>query len=166
MPRVAYKNEALLSGITEARNREKKAKEDIKLKLQEMIQRELEPFHKEVVASVRLAIMDGISARQVGKAYGSSDANTVKSLIEEAMEGSIAVADVTSGWDLLINSDGSFTVEAVGLGEDKFTGVATFTVDEDGENITAISGDFALQAVMYRHGLVSTAVRRVSDTSK
>ena len=162
MPRVAYKNEALLNAITEARQREKEAKEEARNKLAEMVDREVEPFHKELISAIRMAVLDGVSARQIGKAYGSSDANTVKALVEEALDGSIAVPENVSGWE--VEQDGDrFTVKAISLGNDKFTGQAVFEVDDDGENITAVSGDLALQAVLYRMNLVPTILRKLED---
>jgi hypothetical protein len=126
-----------------------------------MIERELKPYHKQVVASIRLALLDGYSARQIGKAYGSSDANTIKRLIAEAEVGSIGIAQAVATWELQDVNGDEFTLIANGLGDDKFTGKGRFVIDDDGENISVTHGDFALQSVAYRAGIVPSIIQEV-----
>jgi hypothetical protein len=49
-------------------------------------------------------------------------------------------------------------VRIVAFGADQQTGEATFTIDEDGENITAVDGDLWVQSVLYREGVVQEVI--------
>ena len=49
-------------------------------------------------------------------------------------------------------------VRIVAFGADKQTGEATFVIDDDGENITAVDGDLWIQSVLYREGVVKEVV--------
>lgn len=161
--RTAKPDNGRLQAVAEAREAERLAKIDARKKLEEMIDREVEAYHQQVVSSVRLALLDGYSARQIGKAYGSSDANTIKRIINEANDGSVAVVPTAKPFTISdINTSGSeFTIEANGVGDDKFVGKARFVIDDDNNNITVIDGDVALQAVLYRAGLVPAIIRSV-----
>lgn len=161
--RTAKADNGRLQAVAEAREAERLARADARKKLEDMIDREVEAYHQQVVSTVRLALLDGYSARQIGKAYGSSDANTIKRIINEANEGSVAVVETKKPFTIMDIDPVSdeFTIEANGVGEDKFVGKARFSIDSDNNNITVIDGDVALQAVLYRAGLVPSIIRYV-----
>lgn len=153
MPRTVNNDEALLEAVKMARIREREASQIARRELQAMIEKATKKAHADVVASVRAAILGGQSARQIGIAYGSSDPHTIRRLIAEA------TADIASNgdgshpdWMLTRFSDGSFEIEVVSLGDTGLSGRATFKVDDDGENFTAVDGDVWIQMQLYRLG--------------
>lgn len=153
MGRIVADDFDRLGGVTLARAKYQEAVEVAKKKLAEFVNKETEEYYLLMIESIRLAVMDGLSARQIGIAYGSSDPHTIKRLIEAS---GVTPADVglVPSWRTTWNGDSEFTLRVVAFGSDKVTGEATFTVDADGENITATHGDFWLQSVAYKEGLV------------
>ncbi len=153
MARTINNNEALLEAVRIARMREREASQIARKELQALIEKATRKAHAEVVASVRSAILGGQSARQIGLAYGSSDPHTIRKLIAEAS------SDIEGGgnsnhpdWMLTRFSDGSFEVQVMSLGDTGLSGSAIFTIDEDGDNFTAIDGDLWVQVQLYRLG--------------
>jgi hypothetical protein len=90
-------------------------------------------------------------------AYGSSDPATIRKLIDDASVNSQEVTPKAS-WRSELHPNGSLVVRVIAFGEDKQTGEATFTIDEDGENITVTDGDLWLQSVLYREGIVKEVI--------
>lgn len=154
MARAVVKDDNLLNSVKAARQREKEAISDAKRKFQEFVEREAQMAHAEVVSAIRLAVIGGQNARQIGIAYGSSDPGTIKRLIAEATD--TTATKVRGGshpdWTLNKHQDRSFTVKVSSLGETGLSGAARFTIDEDGENFSIVSGDEWLQLQLYRLG--------------
>jgi hypothetical protein len=97
--------------------------------------------------------MAGQTARQIGFAYGSSDPNTAKRLVNEAMENdSFDMVNPHPEWKLSKNSDGTFSIKAYSLGESGLSGFGTFKIDEDGENFSCVDGDMWIQVQLYKLG--------------
>ena len=152
MGRVAKQDTGRLSAIREARAKHKLAVEEAKKKVADFIAKETQPYYNELLDAVRLALIDGHSARQVGQAYGSSDPHTIRKLIEDA---GVDDTSLTPQSALRVQRYGDLlAVRIVAFGADQQTGEATFTIDEDGENITAVDGDLWVQSVLYREGVV------------
>ncbi len=126
---------------------------------------ETKPQHDEVLGHVRQAVQLGMSMKQIGTAYGSSDPKTIKRLIDEATLGFVPDTDsdepVNREWTVEKNADGSFVLSAYGWGEQKLSGNGVFTIDADGTNITQIDGDGWLQIQAYRLGFVEQIVGEV-----
>lgn len=145
--------------IKTARAHEKIAIAEAHRKAQEWIQEETKPQHEVIVEAVRRALGAGMSARAIGQAYGSSDPKTAKKLILEAMAGS--TPDTISAhpeWKLTRNQDGTFNINAYGLGEAKLTGFGIFQIDEDGENFSLVDGDMFIQVQLYKLGYKDTVL--------
>ena len=152
MARTINNNEALLEAVRIARMREREASQIARRELQAMIEKATSKAHAEVIASVRNAILGGQSARQIGLAYGSSDPHTIRKLITEA---SVDLENGNSGhpdWMLSKFSDGTFQVQVMSRGDTGLSGSAIVTVDDDGDNFTAIEGDLWVQVQLYRLG--------------
>lgn len=160
MGRVAKQDSGRLSAITEARAKHREAIKVAQSKLKGFIEEETRSYYQEMIDAVRLALVDGHSARQIGMAYGSSDPATIKKLIDDA---GVDDASVTPKSALRVVRYGDqLAVRIVAFGADQQTGEATFVVDDDGENITAVDGDLWVQSVLYREG----AVREVIDAGR
>ena len=155
MGRVAKQDEGLLGAIKDARAIHKVALYEARKKIEPFVISETESVYRELIESIRMALIAGHSARQIGKAYGSSDPYTIKKLVEEATLG-IDPDNVTDpSWRVIsLDDPNTFELKVIAFGQDRQNGVAVFEVDEDGENITAIDGDFWLQSVVYREGIV------------
>lgn len=152
MGRVAKPDTGRLSAVREARNRQRLAIEEAKQKVADFIAKETQPYYDELIDAIRLALVEGHSARQIGQAYGSSDPHTIRKLVEDA---GFDDGKITGQASLNVKSvDGKLVVSIVDFGSDRRTGQATFVVDEDGENITAVDGDLWVQSVLYREGAV------------
>lgn len=139
--------------IKTARALEKIAIAEAQKRAQARIIEETEQEHEVIVEAVRHALGAGMSARQIGIAYGSSDPHTAKKLITEAMAGT--TAENLSGhpeWKLTRNGDDTFNITAYSLGEAKLTGFGKFKIDDDGENFSLIEGDLFLQLQLYKLG--------------
>lgn len=166
-PRV--KNEKTLGAIKVARLVEKAARDSARRRLEALIDNEVTLEHEKVLEAVRVAILEGHSIRQIGFAYGSSDPYTAKRIVTEAL------ADMTSAeapedvrqWRLFVNEteDGteSFDIQVYSLGESGVSGRATFTLDEDGQNITAIDGDLWISIQLYKLDLVNEIVKEYHE---
>ena len=154
MGRVAKEDTGLLSAVREARARHKDAVADAKKKIEAFIASETDAVYRDLIDAVRMALIEGHSARQIGEAYGSSDPYTIKKLVEEAKIGTSIDNGADPSWRVESLDGGTFQVRVVAFGPDRLNGRATFEVDADGENITAIDGDFWLQSALYREGIV------------
>jgi len=145
--------DAIALAIKTARANEKIAIAEATKRAKLVIEQETSGEHGAVVEQVRHALVIGMSARQIGKAYGSSDPHTAKRLITEALAGT--TPDTMSShpeWKLTRNVDGTFSITAYGLGDAKLSGFGTFKIDDDGENFSLIDGDMFLQVQLYRLG--------------
>lgn len=164
-PRV--KNEKTLGAIKVARLVEKAARDSARRRLEALIDNEVTLEHEKVLEAVRVAILEGHSIRQIGFAYGSSDPYTAKRIVTEAL------ADMTSAeapedvrqWRLFVDQENpeQFDVQVYSLGESGVSGRATFTLDEDGQNITAIDGDLWISIQLYKLDLVNEIVKEYHE---
>lgn len=154
MARTVVKDDTLLNSVKAARKREKDAITEAKRKFQAFVERESIMAHAEVVSAIRLAVLGGQNARQIGIAYGSTDPGTIKRLIAEATDttGTKVKGGSHPDWTLTKHENKTFTVKVSSLGDTGLSGAARFTVDEDGENFTVIDGDEWLQMQLYRLG--------------
>lgn len=156
MGRVAKQDTGRLSAITEARAKHREAIKVAQEKLKTFIEDETREYYQQLIDSVRLALVDGHSARQIGMAYGSSDPATIRKLIEDAGVDEASVVAQAS-WRSALHGD-KLVVRVVAFGPDKLTGEATFDIDEDGQNITVTDGDFWLQSLLYKEGIVEEVI--------
>lgn len=156
MGRVAKPDSGRLSAVRDARAKHKVAVEEAKKKVADFIASETAPYYSDLLDAIRLALIDGHSARQIGQAYGSSDPSTIKKLIDDAGVDDSAVTPKAS-WRVTKSGD-NLIVRVVAFGADQQTGQATFTIDDDGENITVVDGDFWMQSVLYREGIVKEII--------
>jgi len=151
---VSKKNtEEIALSIKTARALEKIAIAEAQKRAHERIIEEVKEEHEAIVEAVRHALGAGMSARQIGMAYGSSDPHTAKRLITEAMAGT--TAESLSGhpeWKLTHNGDGTFNITAYSLGDAKLTGFGKFKIDDDGENFSLVEGDLFVQLQLYKLG--------------
>ena len=155
MGRIAKEDAGLLVAVKEARAKHKSAVADAKKKIEEFITAETDEVYRDLIYAVRMALIDGHSARQIGEAYGSSDPYTIKKLVDEARTGIDPDSNEDPSWKVSsLDDPNTFELKVVAFGQDKQSGVAVFEVDEDGENITAIDGDFWLQSAVYREAIV------------
>jgi len=157
MGRVAKEDTGRLAAITEARAKHKSAVAEARKKVEEFIKKETQPYYDELLDAVRLAMLDGHSARQVGMAYGSSDPTTIRKLVDDAGVQDSEIAPQAS-WRVTRTEDGLLAVRVIAFGQDKQTGEATFTIDDDGENITVVDGDFWMQSLLYKEGIVKEII--------
>lgn len=147
------KNDDVLNQIRVARAYEKVALAEARKRAEERIKEDTKEAHEAVIEAVRVALMAGQTARQIGFAYGSSDPNTAKKLVNEAMENnSFDIANPHPEWKLSKNSDGTFSIKAYSLGESGLSGFGTFKIDEDGENFSCVDGDMWIQVQLYKLG--------------
>jgi len=162
MARVVNKDDELLEAIKLARYREKEAQRQARKELQQAIERATGKAHADVVSAVRAALVGGQSARQIGIAYGSSDPYTVRKLVLEASINIEGGNPSHPDWFMNKNVDGSFTVQVMSLADTGLSGTATFVVDDDGENFTAIDGDVWMQMQLYRVGYAKEIMEEYS----
>jgi len=156
MGRVAKEDAGRLSAITEARAKHKEAILEARKKVEDFIKKETEPYYNDLLDAVRLALLDGHSARQIGMAYGSSDPSTIRKLVDDAGVQDSEISPQAS-WRSALHGD-DLVVRVIAFGPDKQTGEATFRIDEDDENITVTDGDFWLQSLLYREGIVREVI--------
>jgi hypothetical protein len=150
--------------IQNARRTEKQAISEANRRARLIVLAETKPEHDQLVAAIRQGIDAGLSNRQIGIAYGSSDPNTIKRLVDEALGKQVIVADTpkqsapavaeNKKWLLVRNADGSFLLNAYSWGEQGLSGFGVFTIDDDGKNITQVDGDGWIQIQAYRLGFV------------
>lgn len=156
MGRVAKQDTGRLAAISEARAMHRAAVKVAQEKLKTFIEDETREYYNALIDAVRLALVDGHSARQIGMAYGSSDPGTIRKLIEDAGVDDSSV--VPQSALRVVRYGDQLAVRIVAFGADQQTGEATFTIDEDGENITAVDGDLWVQSVLYREGVVQEVI--------
>jgi hypothetical protein len=156
---MSKETESIALAIKTARAHEKIAIAEAQRKAAEWIQEQVVAEHEVIVEAVRRALGAGMSARAIGVAYGSSDPKTAKRLILEAMAGtSPDTVSEHPEWKLTKNDDGTFSINAYGLGEAKLTGFGTFKIDEDGENFSLVDGDMFIQVQLYKLGYKDTVL--------
>lgn len=158
-------NEKTLNNIKVARLLEKSAREEAKRRLEFLVDREVAEVHEKLLETVRVAVLEGHSIRQIGFAYGSSDPHTARRIIAEACA-DLQMEDGTEGmrkWRVFANENDTFDVQVYSIGESEQSGRATFTIDEDGNNITAIDGDLWVGIQLYRLGLVPEIVKEYNE---
>lgn len=157
--RVAKKNEDVLNQIRVARAYEKVALAEARKRAEERIKEDTKEAHEAVIEAVRVALLAGQTSRQIGFAYGSSDPNTAKRLVNEAMENnSPDIANPHPEWKLSRNDDGTFSIKAYSLGDGKLSGFGTFSIDADGENFSCVDGDMWIQVQLYKLGYKDTVL--------
>jgi hypothetical protein len=150
---MTTKNDELLLAVKTARAYEKLAVAEAKRRAEERVKEETIDAHEKLLDAVRDALMAGATARQIGIAYGSSDARTAKRLVEEAMMGDDGnTMNPHPNWKLSRNQDGTFNITVYSLGESGMSGHALCRVDDDGENFTVIDGDMWIQIQLYKLG--------------
>lgn len=159
MGRVAKEDTGRLLAITLARQELQDAVRQARQKLNGFIEAETAEYHEKVISAVRLAIVEGHSARQIGQAYGSSDPATIRSLVEQAGVIKDEIVGRLSAKTVTPHDDGTFTLAVVNFGDDQQSGSARFEIDSDGQNISVIEGDYWLQSVAYREGIVEEVIR-------
>jgi hypothetical protein len=150
--------------IQAARRTEKAAISEASRRARLIVLAETKPEHDQVVAAIRQGLDAGLSNRQIGIAYGSSDPNTIKRLVDEALGKQVIVAEApkqsapalaeNKKWVIVRNNDGSFLLSAYSWGEQNLSGFGIFTIDDDGKNITQVDGDGWIQIQAYRLGFV------------
>lgn len=156
-------NEQLLDKVKQARATEKIAIADAKVKLEALLREWTKDSHDALLEAVRVAVLDGVSTRQIGFAYGSSDPHTAKRLVDEAMA-DVAVEnasnDIVNGWKITPdkNDNSLFTIKVYGFGDSKQNGEAVMSLDEDEVNITTQDGDFWIAVQLYKNGLVPSVI--------
>lgn len=151
--RTKSSNEELLNAVKVARAYEKVAIAEARKRAEERIIEETKDAHEKVLEAVRRALLAGETARQVGMAYGTSDARTARKLVSEAMSNDDGeTISPHPEWKLSRNDDGTFNITAYGLGEGKLSGHAICKMDDDGENFSVIEGDMWIQIQLYKLG--------------
>lgn len=151
---MSKETEEIALAIKTARAHEKIAIAEARRRMEEVILEETKAEHEVIIEAIRRALGAGMSARKIGEAYGSSDPKTAKRLISEAMGTAGETGDVSAHptWKLTRNDDGTFNINAYGLGEAKLTGFGKFKIDDDGENFSLIEGDMWIQIQLYKLG--------------
>jgi hypothetical protein len=150
---MSKKNDDNLNAIKVARAYEKVAIAEARKRADERVKEETAEAHEVVIEAVRVALMAGQTARQIGFAYGSSDPNTAKKLVSEAMASDDGDSlNPHPNWKLSRNPDGTFNITVYSLGESGMSGHALCQVDDDGENFSVIEGDMWIQIQLYKLG--------------
>lgn len=151
--------EDVVLAIKTARAHEKIAIAEATKRARLIAEQETAEQHEAVIEQIRVALGLGMSARQIGVAYGSSDPHTAKRLITEAMAGT--TPDTLSNhpeWKLTRNDDGTFNITAYSLGDANLSGFGVFKIDEDNENFSLVDGDMFIQVQLYRLGFKDTVL--------
>lgn len=164
MARTIASNELLVDKINAARDAEREAVRQAKIKYETLIQAETVAAHDGVLEAVREAVFAGMSVRQIGFAYGSSDPHTAKRIVAEAMAGydvESGKSGATSGWKITLpEKDNSlFTIKVYSFGDNKQDGEVEASMDEDEVNFTAQSGDYWVVSQLYRQGMVESVLK-------
>jgi hypothetical protein len=153
------KNDDILNAIRVARAYEKVALADARKRAQQRVLEETAEAHEAVIEAVRVALLAGQTARQIGFAYGSSDPTTAKKLVNEAMANDDGeTLSSHPEWKLSRNEDGTFNIKAYSLGDSGLSGFGVFSIDEDGENFSCVEGDMWIQVQLYKLGLKDTVL--------
>jgi hypothetical protein len=164
MARTIASNELLVDKIKDAREAEREAVRQAKIKYEALIQGETSVAHDDVLEAVREAVFAGMSVRQIGFAYGSSDPHTAKRIVAEAMAGydvDSGNPNAASGWKITLpeNDNSLFTLKVYSFGDNKQDGEVVASVDEDEINITAQDGDYWVVSQLYRQGMVESVLK-------
>lgn len=162
MARTSTNIEVLAAKIADARIVEKEAIREAKIKYDAFIAAETSVAHDGVIECIREAVFAGMSTRQIGFAYGSSDPHTAKRIVDEAMAGfENAAQENNAGWKITLpeTDNALFTIKVYSFGDNKQDGQAEVSVDEDEVNITAQDGDFWIVSQLYRQGLVENVLK-------
>ena len=158
--------DAVKAAIKSARAIEKNAISNAKRKLADLVDEMVAEEHANVVDAIRRALVLQMSSRKIGESYGSSDPHTIRRLINEAIAGVTSTdGAIHAEWKLTRNPmvQGEFTITAFGLGENKLSGEARFTLDEDGENFTMIDGDSFIAMQLYKLGYKDDVLREARN---
>jgi hypothetical protein len=154
----------LLLAVKTARAYEKLAVAEAKRRAEERVLEETAEAHERLLETVREALMAGATARQIGIAYGSSDARTAKKLVSEAMTSDDGdTLNPHPNWKLSRNQDGTFNITVYSLGESGMSGHALCRVDDDGENFSVLEGDMWIQIQLYKLGYRDEIVREATN---
>lgn len=162
MARATTHNQALADKIATTRAAEKEAIREAKIRHEAMIVAETAMVREEVLEAVREAVFAGMSTRQIGFAYGSSDPHTAKRIVEEAMANfENAAVESNSGWKITVPADDNalFTIKVYSFGDSKQDGEVLVSLDEDEVNFTAQDGDFWIVPQAYRSGVVENIIK-------
>lgn len=157
------KNEDVLNKIKVARAYEKVALAEARKRADQRIKEETAEAHEAVIEAVRMALMAGQTARQIGFAYGSSDPTTAKKLVNEAMSGDAGnILNPHPEWKLIRNDDGTFNIKAYSLGDAGLSGFGVFRIDDDGENFSCVDGDMWIQVQLYKLGMKEQVIKEAT----
>lgn len=154
------KNDAGVDAVRKARHAEKISIQEAKVRAKVFIQQQIADAHNAVLEAIRQAYLAGASKRQIAMAYGTSDPHTIARLLEEATAGLNKATDIDGNeqsWEI-IKVDGEYSMKVFGFGEDLRDGQVSFTIDDDGVNITATEGDLWIIPTAYRIGVVANMV--------
>jgi hypothetical protein len=154
----------LLLAVKTARAYEKLAVAEAKRRAEERVLEETAEAHERLLETVREALMAGATARQIGIAYGSSDARTAKKLVSEAMTSDDGdTLNPHPNWKLSRKDDGTFNITVYSLGESGMSGHALCRVDDDGENFSVLEGDMWIQIQLYKLGYRDEIVKEATN---
>lgn len=154
------KSNANVEGVARARYDEKLAIEEAKIRARIIVERDIADAHKRVLDAIRDAVFAGASKRQIAIAYGTTDANTINRLIQEATAG-LSEDGEKSPWELKPIGAGEFELRVWGLGDDRRSGIAVIVPDDDGKNFTAVDGDLWVASLVYRSGLAEDITKEI-----
>jgi hypothetical protein len=150
--------------IKTARAYEKMAIAEAKKRANERIKEEVAEAHEAVVDTFRVALLSGMTARQAGLSYGSSDARTIKALVAEAMSNDGGkTKNPHPTWKLSNNGDGTFNITVYGLGDGKLSGHARCKMDEDRQNFSVVDGDMWIQIQLYKLGYKDDVIKEATN---
>ena len=145
--------DAVKAAIKTARANEKVAIANARRKLANLVDEMVAHEHAMVVEEIHRALVMGMSSRKIGEAYGSSDPHTIRRLMTEAIAGTTSNSgSAHPEWKLTRNGDGTFTITAYSLGDNKLSGSGIFSIDEDGENFSLVDGDAFIAVQLYKLG--------------
>jgi hypothetical protein len=154
------KNDKGVDAVRKAREDERVAIGIARAKIKMLVENETRPYHEKVLEAIKQAMFAGASKRQIAIAYGTTDAGTITRLIAEATQETV-VQEATdskpaSAWEY---DKATSTLTVYGFGDSHRSGSVVITLDEDGENITAVSGDLWIIPIAYRTGEVPNIVK-------
>lgn len=157
-------HEELLNAVKVARAYEKVALAEAKRRAEERIKDETAEAHDKLIEAVREALLAGATARQIGIAYGSSDARTARKLVADAMTNDDGeTLNPHPNWKLSRNQDDTFNITVYSLGDSGMSGHALCRVDDDGENFSVIEGDMWIQIQLYKLGYKDEIIKEATN---
>lgn len=161
MARKVTANTDLVNKVKIARGVYRLAIAEAEKKFHELVHEATAEAREQMYEAIRDAVANGVSTRQIGFAYGSSDFNTAKRIVAEATAGMVdEVSHETRQW-LIDSVDGNrFTISVYNI--DGRNGSATCEIDEDGVNFTAIDGDLWIAIQLYRLGFKDDIIKEVN----